>query len=214
MKAQKIFVGILFILFYQNSLAQKVDVKSLKNGDLIFVEAENKNLSGAINRVTQRNKDNTFDHVGLLEINKDSIFILHASSKDGSVRQNLQEFHTSQKNNQNNLVIFRLTEVNQKIIPQAIKSAKKKLGKPYNWSYVQNENSYYCSDFIERAFREFHIFHLEPMTFINPSTGKIDPFWKDFYKKQGLEVPEGKLGCNPNGLAASEEIIKMGILTL
>ncbi|UZJ63544.1 hypothetical protein OKW96_13685 [Sphingobacterium sp. KU25419] len=52
------------------------------------------------------------------------------------------------------------------------------------------------------------------MTFINPSTGKIDDFWKNFYQKQGLEVPEGKLGCNPNGLAASDKIIKIGHLTL
>lgn len=214
MKAPKIFFSILVILFSQLCFAQKIKTKNLKNGDLIFVTAEKENLSGAINRVTQRDKKSSFDHIGLLEIAQDSIFILHASSKYGSIRQNLQDFYTSQKNSQNNLVIYRLRKGNHETIPEAIKTAKTMLGKPYNWSYILNENSYYCSDFIERAFREFQIFNLEPMTFINPSTGQIDTFWKDFYSKQGLEVPEGELGCNPNGLAASEKLIKIGILTL
>jgi hypothetical protein len=212
MKAQKIFFSILVLLLSQLCFAQKVETKNLKNGDLIFVEAEQENLSGAINRVTQRDKKNSFDHIALLEVAQDSIFVLHASSKLGSIRQNLQDFYTSQKKTQNNLVIYRLKKGNLKAIPLAIKIAKSMLGKPYNWSYILNENSYYCSDFIERAFRKFKIFTLEPMTFINPATGQIDTFWKDFYNKQGLEVPEGVLGCNPNGLAASENLTKIGFL--
>lgn len=213
MKAQRIFFSILVILLSQLCFAQKVETKNLKNGDLIFVGAEQENLSGAINRVTQRDKKNSFDHIGLLEVEHDSIFVLHASSKNGSIRQNLKDFYDSQKNNQNNLVVYRLKKENQKAIPLAIKTAKNMLGKPYNWSYILNENTYYCSDFIERAFRKSQIFTLEPMTFINPATGEIDNFWKDFYNKQGLEVPEGKLGCNPNGLAASEKLTKIGFLT-
>lgn len=212
MKAQKIFFSILVIFLSQLCFAQKVETKNLKNGDLIFVEAEQENLSGAINRVTQRDKKNSYDHIGLLEVVQDSIFVLHASSNFGSIRQNLQDFYTSQKNNQNNLVIYRLKKGDQEAIPIAIKTAKNMLGKPYNWSYILNENNYYCSDFIERSFRKFKIFTLEPMTFINPNTSQIDTFWKDFYSKQGLEVPEGQLGCNPNGLAASEKLTKIGFL--
>lgn len=214
MKTQQYFSLIIFIFFFQICFAQQVATKNLKNGDLIFVEAEQENLSGAINRVTQRDKSSSFDHIGLIEIDQDSIFVLHASSKYGSIRQHLTDFHISQKTDRNNLLIYRLKKVNQQAIPEALKEAKKMLGKPYNWSYILNDSSYYCSDFIERAFRKFQIFHLEPMTFINPATSKTDSFWIDFYNKQGLKVPEGELGCNPNGLAASEKIIKMGTLAL
>jgi len=83
------------------------------------------------------------------------------------------------------------------------------LGKPYNFNYILDENSYYCSDFIERAFRENQIFNLEPMTFIDPKTGKTNEFWQDFYNKKNLKVPEGELGCNPNGLAGSDNLIRI-----
>lgn len=48
------------------------------------------------------------------------------------------------------------------------------------------------------------------MTFVNPKTGKTDVAWEAFYKKQNLEVPEGKPGCNPNGMAASPKIKFLG----
>ncbi|UIR54581.1 hypothetical protein LZQ00_09875 [Sphingobacterium sp. SRCM116780] len=198
----------------QISFGQTINTESLKNGDLIFVGAEKENLSGAINRVTQRDKNISFDHIGLIEMNKDTIFVLHASAKQGSIREEIHVFYDNQKTKENNLIIYRLKSENQKAIPQAIHQAKEMLGKPYNWSYILQEDSYYCSDFIERAFRTFHIFQLEPMTFINPATGKTDEFWIDFYHKQNLAVPEGKLGCNPNGLAASDKLTKVAELIL
>lgn len=196
------------------SFAQKINYRSLKNGDFIFVGAEKENLSGAINRVTQTKKDFAFDHIGIIEIENDSIFVLHASSKLGSIRENLHSFYQSQKSKTNSLVIFRLKSSYKKSIQKAIETAKTMLGKPYNWSYILNEESFYCSDFVERAFRQDHIFVLEPMSFINPSTGKIDDYWIQFYKKQNLEVPQGKLGCNPNGLSSSKKIQKIAELIL
>lgn len=214
MKIPALVLGILLILISTSGFAQNVKLKNLRNGDLIFVEAEQEYLSGAINRVTQRDTNSSFDHIGIIEYDQGNLFVLHASSKKGSIREGIKSFNQTQKKDQNNLVVYRLKEEYQSTIPKTITAAKLMLGKPYNWSYILNDSSFYCSDFIERAFRHAHIFQLEPMTFINPSTGKIDDFWKDFYQKQGLEVPEGKLGCNPNGLAASDKIIKIGHLTL
>ena len=47
------------------------------------------------------------------------------------------------------------------------------------------------------------------MTFVNPKTGKTDVAWEAFIK-QNLEVPEGKPGCNPNGMVASPKIKFLG----
>lgn len=214
MKSLDIILSGIFLFLTQLTIGQQTHSTNLINGDLIFVGAEQKNLSGAINRVTQRDTNSSFDHIGIIEINKDSIFVLHASSKSCTIREKIQDFFKTQKNGRNDLVIFRLKQPYDKSIPIAITTAKQMLGKPYNWSYILNENSYYCSDFIERAFRSYHIFQLEPMTFINPTTGKTDDFWINFYHKQGLEVPEGKSGCNPNGLAASDKLVKIGNLML
>ena len=67
----------------------------------------------------------------------------------------------------------------QNKIPDAIDKANSMLGKPYNFNYILDDNSYYCSDYIERAFRKDKIFTLEPMTFIDPKTGKTNVFWEE-----------------------------------
>ncbi|MBE8712179.1 YiiX/YebB-like N1pC/P60 family cysteine hydrolase [Sphingobacterium hungaricum] len=202
--------ALVFLISFSSVLAQQVSLANLENGDLIFVGADKENLSGAINRVTQKSADIAFDHVGIVERTADSVFVIHASSKRGSIREPFQSFYSTQKESKTVLAVYRLKQEFQSAIPNAILSAKSMLGKPYNWSYILNDSSYYCSDFVERAFRQDNIFVLEPMTFVNPKTGQIDDFWKEFYKKQNLEVPEGKLGCNPNGLASSEKLAFIG----
>jgi len=184
----------------------------LRNGDLIFVGAQEENLSGAINRVTQKSENVSFDHVGIIEIKKDSVLIIHANTRSGSVREPLDSLVFRKNSTSKKYAIYRLNDTHQSSIDQAIKISKTLLGKPYNWSYILNDSSLYCSDFVERAFRHDSIFKLEPMTFKNPETGNTDPFWIDFYANLGIDVPEGKLGCNPNGLAANPKLIFIGYL--
>ncbi|MGO4709424.1 YiiX/YebB-like N1pC/P60 family cysteine hydrolase [Chryseobacterium sp. 2TAF14] len=178
----------------------------LKNGDLLFVTAKQNGLSGAINNVTQKQENASFDHIGILQKDKTGVFVLHAAPKEGSQKQNLNDFLKDQENDGQKVIVYRLKPAFQKNIPDAIEKANSMLGKPYNFNYILDENSYYCSDFIERAFRKDKIFILEPMTFIDPKTGKTNAFWEEFYARKNLKVPEGELGCNPNGLAASDKI--------
>ncbi|OVE54026.1 YiiX/YebB-like N1pC/P60 family cysteine hydrolase [Chryseobacterium mucoviscidosis] len=181
-------------------------ISGLKNGDLLFVTAKETGLSGAINNVTQKQKNASFDHIGIVEKSKDGIFVLHAAPKGGSQKQEIKDFLKDQSKEGQRIIVYRLKSEYQKSIPSALEKAESMVGKPYNFNYILDENSYYCSDFIERAFRQDHIFKLEPMTFIDPETGKTNVFWEEFYQKKNLKVPEGELGCNPNGLAASQKL--------
>lgn len=174
--------------------------------------AKTDQLSGAINRVTQREAEASFDHLGILETDRGQLYILHASTEKGSVREPLDSLVNRARSKEKQLVVYRLTEEAQASIPRAIAVAKSLLGKPYNWTYVLNDSSLYCSDYVERAFRHAGLFQLEPMTFIDPATGQTDAYWVEFYKKLGMDVPEGQPGCNPNGLAASEYLMKIGEL--
>ncbi|WP_336688640.1 MULTISPECIES: YiiX/YebB-like N1pC/P60 family cysteine hydrolase [unclassified Chryseobacterium] len=200
----KVFTA--FFLFIVITACKNSQVSGLKNGDLLFVTAKETGLSGAINNVTQKQKNASFDHIGIVEKSKDGIFVLHAAPKGGSQKQEMNDFLKDQSEEGQRIIIYRLKSEYQKSIPSALEKANSMLGKPYNFNYILDENSYYCSDFIERAFREDHIFKLEPMTFIDPKTGKTNAFWEEFYQKKNLKVPEGELGCNPNGLAASEKL--------
>lgn len=201
LKVISLFAILIFVLSCKNS-----QTSGLKNGDLLFVTAKESGLSGAINNVTQKQKNASFDHIGILQKDKNGIFVLHAAPKGGSQKQNLNEFLKDQANDGQKVVVYRLKPEFQNTIPKAIGKANSMLGKPYNFNYILDENSYYCSDYIERSFRENHIFKLELMTFIDPKTGKINAFWEEFYAKKNLKVPEGEPGCNPNGLAASDKI--------
>lgn len=203
-------LSLLIILFVQCTSYQ--NAIQLENGDLLFVTAKETGLSGAINNVTQKQKTASFDHIGILENDGNKMYVLHAAPKGGSQKQSLKNFIKDQKRDQQNIVVYRLKPEYNKAIPTAIEKAHSMLGKPYNFNYILDESLYYCSDFVERAFRDNHIFKLEPMTFIDPKTMKINVFWEEFYGKKNLKVPEGELGCNPNGLAGSEKIERVGDL--
>lgn len=202
------FTKLLTVLFllYLISGCKGLAVSDLKNGDLLFVTAKETGLSGAINNVTQKQENASFDHIGILEKDNNGFFVLHAAPKGGSQKQSLKQFVKEQSREGQNIIVYRLKPEYRNIIPSAIKKAESMLGKPYNFNYILDENSYYCSDFIERAFRKDNIFKLEPMTFIDPKTGKTNTFWEEFYKKKNIKVPEGEPGCNPNGLAGSDKL--------
>ena len=200
---------ILIVVFTLLKSCSSLNYNSLKNGDLLFVTAQQENLSGAINRVTQTKKTENYDHIGIVEKTKTSIFVLHAAPKGGSQKELFTDFMKNQTENNSEVYVYRLKKDDQNAVPKALEKANSLLGKPYNFTYVLNDETLYCSDFIERIFRENQIFELKPMTFINPKTGKPDDFWVNFYQQKNMEVPEGKLGCNPNGLAGSDKLIKI-----
>lgn len=207
-----ITTGLLSLLLLILMQCNSYHGLQLQNGDLLFVTAKETGLSGAINNVTQKYKTASFDHIGILEKDGRKMFVLHAAPKGGSQKQSLKNFLEDQQKGQQNVVVYRLKPEYQKSIPAAIGKANSMVGKPYNFNYILDEGSYYCSDFVERAFRGNHIFKLEPMTFIDPKTGKINVFWEEFYAKKNLKVPEGEPGCNPNGLAGSDKLERLGDL--
>ena len=223
---KKIFVLFpIFLLLFSlimnsctqtKALSEKeiISLKNIKNGDLIFVGAQTEELSGAISRVTKISEKTNFDHVGLIEKTSDSIFVLHAAPMGGSQREEIHHFYTSQTEKKNKIVIYRLQKEYQATIPNAITKAKTMLGKPYNWLYILNDDELYCSDFVERAFRNDEVFELIPMNFKNKETGIIDDFWIDLYKKKGKEVLQDEPGTNPNQLASSEKLTRIGELEL
>lgn len=184
----------------------------LKNGDLLFVGNSSGNLSKAIDEVTKTEKSTNFSHIALVEKSGKDIWVLHAAPQNGSERISLEEFKNSAKQDSSQIVIYRIKKQFKPDYENAISEAKKMLGKPYNFTYILSDTAYYCSDFVYNSFEKDSIFEMNPMTFKNPQTNEFHPTWVQFYQKQNLEIPEGKPGCNPNGMAASEKLDLIGIL--
>jgi len=181
----------------------------LQSGDILFREKTSGNISEAIDKVTQTSAETHFSHVGLVEVTDTGVVVLHASPKGGTCMISLEEF-IHPEGESVTVIAYRLKDEGQKAIPAAIRKAHSMLGKPYNFSYILSDTSHYCSEFVYLAFAADSVFKLEPMTFKDPKTHVSFPTWVEYYQKMGIEIPEGKPGCNPNGLAASEKLEKLG----
>ena len=181
----------------------------LQTGDLLFREKSSENISEAIDKVTQTSGATHFSHVGLVEVLDTGTVVLHASPEGGSCVVSLRKF-LHPEGDLVSVFAYRLKHEYQKAIPAAILKAHQMLGKPYNFSYILSDSAHYCSEFVYRAFAADSVFRLEPMTFKDPITGQFPATWVEYYRKMGIEIPEGKPGCNPNGLAASEKLERLG----
>ncbi len=181
----------------------------LQTGDLLFCSPTSGELSKAIDQVTQTGKETHFDHIGIVDIHNDTVYVLHAAPSKGVCRETLAHFFYSYKEK---VIIstYRLNDKYAKAIPAAIKKAYTLLGQPYNYSYILKDKGMYCSEYIYEIFAADSIFILNPMTFKNPQTGEFLTGWVDHYKKLGIPIPEGEPGCNPNGMAASDKIEMTG----
>ena len=94
-------------------------INSLQNGDLLFVTAKQEGLSGAINNVTQRDKNLNFDHIGIVEKSGKDMFVLHAAPKGGSQKQKMKYFLQNVKSQNQTIVQYRLKKEFQTTIPTA-----------------------------------------------------------------------------------------------
>jgi len=183
----------------------------LHTGDLLFRGASTENISQAIDKVTQTSAATHFSHVGIVEVLDSGIFVLHASPVGGTCEVPIYQF-LHPEGDSVIVVAYRLKDKWHAAIPEAIKKAKQMLGKPYNFSYIMTDTAHYCSEFVYLAFVADSVFELNPMTFKDPKIGNFFPTWIEYYKKMGLEIPEGLPGCNPNGLAASFKLERLGIV--
>lgn len=91
---------------------------------------------------------------------------------------------------------------------QSIANAKHYLGRPYDRLYLPDNDAIYCSELVQLSFVDKHgkrLFSPIPMSF-HDATGRITDYWRQFYAKHQLEVPEGEPGTNPGELSQRREI--------
>jgi hypothetical protein len=184
----------------------------IENGDIIFIGESDGNLSKAITEVTQTDLKTQYSHIGIIEKEGKNYWVLHAAPENGSERISLDEFLEKERKNSKIIDVYRIQPHYQPNFKEAISMAKSMLGKPYNFTYSLSDTAYYCSDFVYHSFEKSSIFEMNPMTFKNPGEEEFNSGWIEFYRKLGREIPEGEMGCNPNGMASSEKLIKVGTL--
>ena len=84
-----------------------------------------------------------------------------------------------------------------------LRNARRYLGLPYDFVFLPDNGAIYCSELVQLSFVDRSgkpVFSPIPMSFHDES-GKITPYWADFYARRALDVPEGKPGTNPHEMS-------------
>lgn len=190
-------IAIVLILSSCNTNYSK-----LHDGDLLFCVAENSVMSNAIVDATRTEMDVQYDHVAIYTLVENIPSVIEANPKEGVVCRSLEAFldDATSINGGKGVVVMRLTEsIN---IEDAIERAHQFIGQPYDWSYLPNNNRFYCSELIYECYRNDDgtpLFEAKPMTF-KDKDGDIPTFWLELFRNNGEPIPEGVLGTNPNDM--------------
>jgi len=196
-------------------LAQNISVaddwkSNLQHGDLIFnIQTKGSDFGKAIVNATKGNDDLSISHTAILVVDSLGIRVIEATGKYGVRICSLDTFLVKSEHSTDGkpmLLFGRLKD--RRCVNEAVERAKTYLGRPYDWLFSDTEDAIYCSELVHYSFIDAegnYIFPQQPMSF-HDNTGTILPYWIEYYKKRGLEVPEGAPGTNPKGIYRSDKI--------
>lgn len=192
------------------TFSQSFSQETLESGDLVFLGNGNSDLSKAISGVTQTDKRTTFSHMGMVEVDENGLWVIHASSKKGVSKDRIQEFVKTVEGAQT--FVYRFHQAVKKDFSKQVTLGNNLLGSSYNSTYILEDDGFYCSELIYVLFEEDGLFELNPMTFKDSETDSFLPTWEKHYEELKIAIPEGKPGCNPNGMANQKDLIFLGVL--
>jgi uncharacterized protein YycO len=93
-------------------------------------------------------------------------------------------------------------------VSRSVARAMQYLGRPYDFLFMPSDDAFYCSELVQKNYLDAQgelIFQPIPMSF-HDETGMVTQFWKDYYARRGMQVPEGEPGSNPGDLSRSPKL--------
>ena len=86
------------------------------------------------------------------------------------------------------------------------------VGKPYDDLYLPGDSTIYCSELVQLNYVTPSgglVFEPVPMSF-HDETGQVTDYWKEFYGRCGMSVPEGEPGSNPGEMSSRPQVTIIG----
>lgn len=188
----------------------QVKVEEMRNGDLIFFVNPQGN---AITKATTSLDEYPTDHVAIFYWSDDKtaqvIEAVHRGVCITSLDTLLEQVHEFTSPT---MLVGRVNEPFD--VSSTLRYAFQHLGKPYDFTFAPDDEKIYCSELVQKSYvntQGEHIFGTTPMSFSDQS-GKILPYWQEYYEWRGLKVPEGEPGTNPGGLARDQHVSILGFI--
>lgn len=199
---RRVFV-ILSLCISVAAFAVIRDGYEARNGDLLFEVAADSPMSSAVAAATAQGDSLKFSHVAIVGVDADSVFVIEATGRGGVISRSLDCFLDSATvvAGRPGIVVKRLAEP----FParEAVARAVARIGASYDWTFLPDNDAYYCSELVYECFLDAssgHIFIARPMNFLDAS-GHMPQFWTELFSKLGMEVPQGVPGTNPNDMS-------------
>lgn len=207
----------------------------MEAGDLIFWIS---NLSSDPN--SNSSFDNNFDsavlqsreepvfHVALISNIPDSqnleeLKIVHALLSKGVVEEPLISAYQRLSLTHPNLSLraFRVN-LDRESKAKAVDYAIKKVGCAYNDVFSnqclnsKQQEAYYCCQLVRKAYEHSEGRELFPVRKLNfrDSTGRLIPYWIQYYSNLGIEIPENDIGSHPADLLTAACLTELDIVDL
>jgi len=178
---------------------------SVKNGDLVFVDAGCGPLCDAISSVTASRYNLPLSHMGIVQIASNDTFVIEAVSK-GVTRTPWQVFRQRYRD----IYAGRIRQASPGFIDSTLEFCRRQLGKAYDVYFLMDNDRYYCSELIYDATLYANggvpFFELASMTYKNLRSDAYNSHWVAYFEKLNAPIPEGQPGCNPGGISLSEKI--------
>lgn len=177
----------------------------IRRGDLIFTIADTIGMSRAIADATAQTDSLKLSHVGIIDIDSaGNILVIEATGRLGVTINPLDSFAA---NSPAGFIVMRPDSLCD--IPRSIARARSFLGRPYDWLYLPDNDSIYCSELVEKSYVDsvgHPIFSTIPMNF-RDSKGRMPRFWINLFDRHGgIPIPEGLPGTNPSQISRSPRL--------
>jgi dipeptidyl-peptidase-3 len=185
-------------------------------GDFLFQDLDCE-LCESIENVTFGYNGYNFSHVGIVTRKNNRLFVLEAA-ENGVVQTPLQVFLDRSPDADGNpkVLQMRLRDEYRKYVPDIISQLEKYLGYPYDTLFLPDNDAFYCSELLYKAADDAmsrqNAFYLQPMTYIDPATGKTDPVWEQYFRRMNVPVPENIPGINPGLASRSDALAPVAVL--
>ncbi len=186
--------------------------EGVRTGDLVFVDIpesydlNSDSMSSAIAASTSSSKTTRMRvHVAILEVRKDTTWIIDATIRHGVDRHPLDTFLTDFRLKDGSLPVFEVKRprVSAAEAERFVENAKKFLGQPYDVHFLPDNGALYCSELVYNSYitpSGKHLFHEVPMNW-KDSSGEIPVYWQELFALLGEKVPQGVPGTNPQEMA-------------
>ncbi|MEA3328935.1 MAG: YiiX/YebB-like N1pC/P60 family cysteine hydrolase [Candidatus Omnitrophota bacterium] len=217
MKINKAIIGpmvallavIVFVTGCNQDLLQKNPVFILHPGDLLFQDLDCGPFCDAIEKVTTGYKRANLSHIGIVADGDHGNVVVIEALLTGVEVTPIDTFldRSHDTNGRPKVLVGRLIPKHRCLIPFVLREALALKGKPYDKLFGIDNDAYYCSELVYHCFLKANngkpIFELQPMTFMDPKTGKTFPVWKEYFEQLKAPIPQGNLGINPGDISRS-----------